>query len=399
MRDPDWWQGWEDGPHIDRVIIQWIAEPATVRSMLEQGDAQIVIGLTPEDWNAVSTIEGIATSEHASSLQSLIMPNNQKAPFDNPKVRQALAYAVNYGEIISGIMGGHGVKLDSVVAKPYIGYAPATPQYSYDLEKAKALLAEAGYADGLTMELYALHIFPNDQLILELLQADLASIGVTLDVKTMDPNAFLSKQTSGNPEDAFQGYISNIGGDYPDAYEMLALVYARNNQPPALCCNSEFYGNDAMEEILGRIEAALDPEETAGGAAGGVQPRLPGRGRDLDPQLQPARRHALQRPGVGVQLHVRRQLRPLREDVAGLDWRFGLGMSRLTFGCRGTACRAHGQRAPDGTSAESRGGVRAPHDSPRPRDVPRCHAERKREASRLSRSDVPGSRDPSLRSG
>ena len=127
VRDPDWWQGWEDGPHIDRVIIQWIAEPATIRSMLEQGDAQIVIGLTPEDWNAVSTIDGITTSEHASSLQSHILPNNQKAPFDNPKVRQALAYAVNYDEIINGIMGGHGVKLDSVVAKPYIGYAPATP--------------------------------------------------------------------------------------------------------------------------------------------------------------------------------------------------------------------------------------------------------------------------------
>jgi peptide/nickel transport system substrate-binding protein len=261
VRDPGWWQGWGDGPHIDRVTIQWIAEPATVRSMLERGDAHIVIGLTPEDWKAVSAIAGITTAEYAASLQSLIYLNNKKPPFDDPKVRQAMAYALNYDEVINGIMGGHGVQLDSVVAKPYIGYAPAKTQYRYDLDKAKALLAEAGHSQGLDLELYAIHVFPNDQLILELLQADLASIGVNLAVKSMDANAFLSKLTSGNPDDTFMGYISNIGGDYPDAYELLALVYAKDNQPPALCCNSEFYESDQMEQILTKIEGALDPTE------------------------------------------------------------------------------------------------------------------------------------------
>ena len=311
VRDPDWWQGWDDAPHIDRVIIQWIAEPATVRSMLEQGDAQIVIGLTPEDWEAVSTIEGIETSEYASSLQSLIYLNNKKAPFDNPKVRQALAYAVNYGEIIGGIMGGHGVQLDSVVAKPYIGYAPAATQYTYDLEKAKALLDEAGYADGLDMELYALHIFPNDQLVLELLQADLASIGVNLEVKTMDPNAFLSKQTSGNPEEAFLGYISNIGGDYPDAYEMLALVYATNNQPPALCCNSGYYESERMEEILARIEGALDPEERQAG-------------------LQEGYNLAFEDVGV-IWIHNFSQLIAMRSNVQGWEYNFMYGANYAPF--------------------------------------------------------------------
>ena len=311
VRDPDWWQGWEDGPHIDRVIIQWIAEPATVRAMLEQGDAQIVIGLTPEDWNAVSTMEGIVTSEHASSLESLILLNNKKPPLDNPKVRQALAYAVNYGEIIGGIMGGHGVQLDSVVAKPYIGYAPATPQYSYDLEKAKALLAEAGFGDGLDIELYALHLFPNDQLILELLQADLASIGVKLEVKTMDANAFISKQTSGNLDDSFQGYISNIGGDYPDAYEMLALVYAKNNQPPAFCCNLEFYESDAMEEILSRIEGALDPEERQAA-------------------LQEGYNLAFEDVGV-IWIHNFSQLVAMRANVKGWEYNFMYGANYAPF--------------------------------------------------------------------
>lgn len=310
VRDPNWWQGWADGAHIEKVIIQWIPEPATVRSMLEQGDAQIVIGLTPEDWAAVSSTDGIVTSEHASSLQSVIWINNQKPPFNNPKFRQAAAYALNYDEIVNGIMGGHGVKLDSVVAKPYIGYAPASTQYTYDLDKAKALLAESGL-ENVTFDVYSIAGFANDQLFLELWQADLASIGVTANVKTMDANALLTQQTSGDVDKAFQAYIGNIGGDYPDSYEMLALVYAQNNLPPSFCCNTEYYSNDAMEVILGKIENALDPTERQAALQEGY---------DL----------AFQDVGV-LWIHNFSQLVAMRSNVQGWEYNFMYGANYAPF--------------------------------------------------------------------
>lgn len=261
VRDPNWWQGWSDGPHIERVVILWITEAATIRSMLERGDAHIAANLTPEDWDALSTVEGVTTVEAPAGLQCEIVLNNKKPPLDNPKVRQALAYAFNYEQAIDGIMGGHAVKLDSVVTPMSLGYAPASTQYSFDLDKAKALLEEAGLADGFTMELYALHLFLNDQLLLEMYQSDLAKIGVQLDVKVMESNAFLSQHLSGNVDDSFMGFIGNVGPDFPDAYNMLAGVYGENSQPPAFCCNFEFYASPEMEDILLRIEAALDPEE------------------------------------------------------------------------------------------------------------------------------------------
>jgi peptide/nickel transport system substrate-binding protein len=310
VRDPNWWQGWGAGPFIEKAIIQWIAEPATVRSMLEQGDAQIVIGLTPEDWKAVSSEDGIVTSEHASSLQTLIYLNNKKAPFDNPKVREAIAWALDYDQIVNGIMGGHGVQLDSVVAKPYIGYAPASTKYTHDLDKAKAAIAASGLEE-VSFDLYALSIFPNDQLILELLQADLQSIGVTMNVKTMDANAFLSQQNSGDIDKSFQGYLSNIGGDYPDAYELLALVYAENNQPPAFCCNSEFYGSDPMEQILTKVENALDPTERQAALQSGY---------DL----------AFTDLGV-VWIHNFSQLVAMRSNVQGWDYNFMYGANYAPF--------------------------------------------------------------------
>lgn len=311
VRDPNWWQGWGDGPHIERVVTMWIAEPATVRSMLERGDAHIAAGLTPEDWEALSAVEGVTTVDYVASLQSQIILNNKKPPLDNVQVRQALAYAFNYDAAIDGIMGGHAVKLDSVASPMLIGYVPANTQYSFDLEKAKSLLAEAGFADGLDMELYALHLFPNDQLILEMFQADLASIGVNLEVKVMDANAFLSKHLSGNVDDSFMGYIGNIGPDYPDAYELLALVYGERSQPPAFCCNFEFYGSPEMEDILVRVESALDPDERLAAIQEGVN-------------------LAFDELGV-MWLFSFKQLVAMRDSVKGWEYSFMLGSNYAPY--------------------------------------------------------------------
>jgi ABC-type transport system substrate-binding protein len=127
----------------------------------------------------------------------------------------------------------------------------------------------------------------------------------------MDANAFLSKQTSDKPEDAFLGYISNIGGDYPDAYEMLALVYAKNNQPPSLCCNTEFYESKQMEEILTRIEGALDPDERQAALQEGY---------DL----------AFADVGV-VWIHNFSQLIAMRSNVQGWEYNFMYGANFAPF--------------------------------------------------------------------
>jgi ABC-type transport system substrate-binding protein len=92
---------------------------------------------------------------------------------------------------------------------------------------------------------------------------------------------------------------------------MLALVYAQNNQPPALCCNSEFYGNDAMEEILGRIEAALDPEERQAA-------------------LQEGFNLAFQDAGV-IWIHNFSQLVAMRSNVQGWEYNFMYGANYAPF--------------------------------------------------------------------
>jgi len=258
-RNMDWWQGWPDGPHLDRIVVQWISESATARLMLEQGDADFVAGLSAEALTALATIPGIVTMEGTALGQTFIAFNTEMAPYDNVTLRQALAYALNYDAAIDGIYGG-GRKLDSVTP-PMVGYAPAATQYTFDLAKAKELLSEAGYPDGLDIEIAVSQADELGSLTLQMYQADLASIGVNLTITTMDGNAMFSEHLNGGPAQALPAIFSFMAADYPDAYQLLAIAYGSSSLPPAGCCNFAYYTNPEMDAIITRVETTLDPDE------------------------------------------------------------------------------------------------------------------------------------------
>ena len=258
-RNLDWWQGWPDGPHLDRIVVQWIAESATARLMLEQGDADFVAGLSAEALTALAAIPGIVTMEGIGLGQTFIAFNTEMAPYDNATLRQALAYALNYDAAITGIYGG-GQKLDSVTP-PMVGYAPAATQYTFDLAKAKELLAEAGYPDGLDIEIVVSQADELGSLTLQMYQADLASIGVNLTITTMDGNAMFTEHLNGDPAQALPAIFSFMAADYPDAYQLLAIAYGSSSLPPSGCCNFAYYTNPEMDAIIARIETSLDPDE------------------------------------------------------------------------------------------------------------------------------------------
>jgi ABC-type transport system substrate-binding protein len=142
-----------------------------------------------------------------------------------------------------------------------VGYAPAATQYTYDLERAQALLAEAGYADGLDIEIAVSTGDELGSLALQLYQADLASIGVNLTITPMDGGAMFTQHLNGDPAQALPAVYSFMGSDYPDAYQLLALTYGSRSLPPAGCCNFGYYSNPEMDEIIERVETTLDPEE------------------------------------------------------------------------------------------------------------------------------------------
>ncbi|MDZ7901836.1 MAG: ABC transporter substrate-binding protein [Rheinheimera sp.] len=127
--------------------------------------------------------------------------NTQKAPFNNVKVRQALAYAVNKQSILQAVYFGQAEEANSVLPPNSWGYNPDGQHSSFDLVKAKQLLDEAGYPNGFSLDIWAMPVQrlynPNALKMAELLQADLAKIGVSANIVSFEWNTFRRKLRAG----------------------------------------------------------------------------------------------------------------------------------------------------------------------------------------------------------
>ncbi|WP_422031379.1 ABC transporter substrate-binding protein [Reyranella sp.] len=153
LRRNEKWIGGAGGalPFFKRIIIQTVPEPATRANLIERGDADLAIDLAASD---LPTIEKSAKSKVVSIPQTNgfthISMNTQMAPFDNLKVRQAVAMALPYEDMFKAAIFGRGTKLYGgtwATVPPDASFPQAIPNKT-DLAKAKALLAEAGHPNG-----------------------------------------------------------------------------------------------------------------------------------------------------------------------------------------------------------------------------------------------------------
>ena len=180
--------GWVSGPQpkLKRVIYRQIPSPGTRRALLERGDVDISVGLPPKDYAelaAAGKLQVIGTPVQNDLL--FIDMNVQIKPFDNPKVRQAIAWAVPYGPIMDGALYNRGVPMfGGEAGKPYPPAWPVQSHYGTDLAKAKQLLAEAGHPNGFKTTLsYDLGQATTREPIALLLQESLGKIGIEVAIE------------------------------------------------------------------------------------------------------------------------------------------------------------------------------------------------------------------------
>jgi peptide/nickel transport system substrate-binding protein len=140
---------------IKEVVIKKVPQAGNRIAILRGGQAQLIQGLTPTQYDSIRKMPGLAVSGVQGNEGMFIVMNFKNPPFDNIKLRQALAYAMPYQRIIDVGYGGQAKKWEGIVPSSYPSFIPANPAYSYDPEKAKQLLAEAGFPDGKGLEKYA----------------------------------------------------------------------------------------------------------------------------------------------------------------------------------------------------------------------------------------------------
>lgn len=206
-------------PKMRRIILIDVPEAANQRLMVEKGDADVawnVTGQMLKEMTANKEVRIVKVPGHGNEYLAM---NTSWGALKEPKVRLAIRYAINYDDIVNILMDGNALKVQGFVSKGYFGFVANNPFYP-DVEKAKALLAEAGYPNGFEVELLTSNAGPRPAEA-EKIQSDLAKIGIKANIVIVQGSQLYTKYR-------VQGHQMIIGGwgnDYPDA-DNLAQAHA-----------------------------------------------------------------------------------------------------------------------------------------------------------------------------
>jgi peptide/nickel transport system substrate-binding protein len=141
-------------PYFDRVIYRKVPQSANRVAILRAGRAQVAEALNPKELDSLKNLPGISVVGGYLNASLSVLANFKSKPFDNIKLRQALAYAVPYQDIVRSAYFGQAKQWTGLMPSSYPGFITPAQSYSYDPEKAKQMLAEAGYPEGRGLEAF-----------------------------------------------------------------------------------------------------------------------------------------------------------------------------------------------------------------------------------------------------
>jgi peptide/nickel transport system substrate-binding protein/oligopeptide transport system substrate-binding protein len=240
-------------PKFDKLIMKIVPEPQTMALMFKTGDLDVLDldfsrSQIPEFQKDAQWKDHIVSG---SRVGTYYMSLNEKIPpFDNPKVREAVMYAIDRQTLIDKLYYGTGIPAKGILAPGLAGYNPDLPGFEYNPEKAKALLKEAGFADGFDMVLTQTANSPSTLKINEALQAMLADVGIRAEIKQMDSAAWSGTRKEGK----LGSYFTSWSADYNDPDNFIYTFFAPQNS----VARSWNYENKAVQDDLEKARSMTD---------------------------------------------------------------------------------------------------------------------------------------------
>jgi peptide/nickel transport system substrate-binding protein len=247
-----YWGGW-DGKHFKKVVIKNVGENASRRQMVENGEADIVNSLQVEDYIALKDNKDVTVYQSSSYANTIGFFNTQSAPFDNKLVRQALCFAFPYDDIIQYVAQGYSTRPTGPIPQGMWG-ALDKPLYEYDLEKAKALLTEAGYPNGgFDMLITYISGVEDRKKAAELYKSELEKLGITVELRGMPWDSMWELAKSPNPEDR-QDYLSIAW--WPDVVTPASWFQSLYHSEKDIFFNLGYYSNPKLDAIIEEADKA-----------------------------------------------------------------------------------------------------------------------------------------------
>jgi peptide/nickel transport system substrate-binding protein len=250
----DWWG---DGPKLDRLIFRSIPDNSARFAELQAGTIHHA-DLAQTDLPAAEADPNITVYTKPALSTGYIAFQQCTEPFDKLEVRQAIAHAVNWDALIPAFYGDFGQRAGSFQPPAIMGSNPNIEPHAYDPELAKELLAQAGLPDGFETDFWYIPVirgyFPDSKAIGEAIAADLARVGIIVNLQTEDWGAYLDDRNQGK----FPMWMLGWGSDNGDPDNYIGYHFSHPvGQPKVEDC----YDNSELAQLLidGRIEA--DPEK------------------------------------------------------------------------------------------------------------------------------------------
>ncbi|MEJ1088482.1 ABC transporter substrate-binding protein [Microbacterium sp. Mu-80] len=248
----DYWND-DKAPNYDIVDISITPDAVTAQQMLTAGEVDFATTVPLENVESVAEQTGATVRTANSPFNYLGYFNTLRAPLDDPAVRQALSYAVPYQDLIDVGVQGFGTQAHGPVPKGIFPYSDSVPQYTYDLERAKELLAEAGHPDGFTLTLSYASENPAEARFVPLIKDSFAKIGVDVEVTAELFNQQWEKAKA-DPQNAQDIFIVYYWPTYSDAGSDNLYSLFHSSEEPFF--NLSYWNNpeyDALIENAGTL--------------------------------------------------------------------------------------------------------------------------------------------------
>jgi peptide/nickel transport system substrate-binding protein len=248
--NPAYWKG---EPPYKRIVFRPVPEASTRLALLKSGDVDFIQDVPTDQ---VSAFEGDDTLQIISTptLRTLyFILRSDEGPLTDVRVRQAMNYAIDKEGVISELLNGNGtVSPGQTMGPEYFGFNPELQPYPYDPEKAKALLAEAGFDGGQSIQLLTPSgRYQGDRTIAEAVAAQLSEVGITVEIEAVEFSVYVTRKLDRSIDPITLGAWSQ---PVYDADGVVYLLY-HTDEPWGV-----HYSNPRVDELSEQARATLDPD-------------------------------------------------------------------------------------------------------------------------------------------
>jgi len=256
VANPNYWNG---TPNFSEIVFKIVPDASTREAMLLSGQLDLIIQPPASDVASLSSRSDVKVQYVVSTREMYIGINTQYGPLSDVRVRQALNYAVDKEALIKSVLFGLGSPEDSILPSFSLGHISLGP-YPYDPQKAKQLLAQAGYPNGFPVTL----ITPNgrylfDSQVAEAVAQYLRDIGLQVAVRTYDWPTYVSTILAPLNSTQLQLFLLGWSPSVPDPYFYTFQLFHTSQFPPN-GFNNFFYSSSEADRLLELGMTTTDPQ-------------------------------------------------------------------------------------------------------------------------------------------